>query len=89
MSAVRGLRTGVTFAVTNLLFRDLIFSIPELISFLSQGTTLEPGTLILTGTPAGVGFTRDPKVVLRDGDDLRIHISDIGTLCNTVYYEIW
>lgn len=47
---------------------DMIFSVAQLIEFLSQGTTLEPGTVILTGTPEGVGFTRDPPVYMEPGD---------------------
>ena len=63
---------------------DLIFSIPELISFLSEDTTLLPGTVILTGTPGGVGFSRRPPLFLKPGDRIEIHISSVGTLENTV-----
>jgi 2-keto-4-pentenoate hydratase/2-oxohepta-3-ene-1,7-dioic acid hydratase in catechol pathway len=60
---------------------DLIFSVPEIISFLSRGTTLLPGTIILTGTPAGVGFGFDPKEYLREGDQFAVEIlPHIGTL---------
>ncbi|CAO1637703.1 unnamed protein product [Jaminaea pallidilutea] len=60
---------------------DLIFSVPRIISFLSQGTWLRPGTLLLTGTPAGVGWTRQPRLTLRDGDDFRVEVSHgVGTL---------
>lgn len=65
----------------------MIFDIPKTISFLSQGTTLERGTVIMTGTGPGIGAMRDPKVVLKDGDDMRIAIENIGTLVNKVYYE--
>lgn len=65
----------------------MIFSIPKIISFLSQGTTLEQGTIIMTGTPPGIGCMRDPKICLRDGDDIRVQIGNIGTLINAVYYE--
>lgn len=58
-----------------------------IISFLSQGTTLERGTLIMTGTGPGVGAMRNPKVVLNNGDDMRVEIEGIGTLINEVYYE--
>lgn len=58
-----------------------------IISFLSQGTTLERGTLIMTGTGPGVGAMRNPKVVLNNGDDMRVEIDGIGTLINEVYYE--
>jgi 2-keto-4-pentenoate hydratase/2-oxohepta-3-ene-1,7-dioic acid hydratase in catechol pathway len=63
---------------------DMIFSVAELISRLSRDTTLLPGTLILTGTPAGVGFTRQPPVFLAPGDRVRVSIEGIGTLENEV-----
>ncbi|HEY4349177.1 MAG TPA: fumarylacetoacetate hydrolase family protein [Gaiellaceae bacterium] len=63
---------------------DLIFSIPVLISYISQSITLERGDLILTGTPEGVGVFRDPKVPLRDGDVIEIEIDGIGVLRNEV-----
>ena len=60
---------------------DLIFSVPKIVSFLSQGTTLKPGTIILTGTPAGVGFSFSPKEYLRHGDKFSVEILPyIGTL---------
>ena len=65
----------------------MIFSIKKQISYLSQGTTLEAGTLILTGTPAGIGYFRDPRVVLKDGDEISIEIDQIGTLVNKVRYD--
>lgn len=67
--------------------KDMIFSIKKQISYLSQGTTLEAGTIFLTGTPAGIGYFRDPRVVLRDGDEISVHIEQIGTLVNRVRYE--
>lgn len=67
--------------------KDMIFSIRKQISYLSQGTTLEAGSLILTGTPAGIGCVREPKVVLQDGDDIFIQISEVGTLVNKVRYD--
>lgn len=66
---------------------DMIFNVAELISFLSQGTTLLRGTVILTGTPPGVGFTRKPPVFLTDGDDVTIEIERIGHLHNPVRQE--
>ena len=65
----------------------MIFNLRQQIAYFSQGTTLEAGSLILTGTPAGIGFFREPKVVLRDGDDIRIEIGGIGTLVNKVRYD--
>ncbi|KAK4946038.1 hypothetical protein LTR10_014840 [Elasticomyces elasticus] len=67
--------------------KDMIFNIKKQISYLSQGTTLEAGTIFLTGTPAGIGFFRKPQVVLEDGGDIRVEIEKIGTLINKVHYE--
>ncbi len=64
--------------------RDMIFTVAKLISYLSEDTTLLPGTVILTGTPHGVGFARTPPVFLKPGDRLEMCIEPIGTLCNTV-----
>ncbi|MBT2689131.1 fumarylacetoacetate hydrolase family protein [Bacillus sp. ISL-47] len=63
---------------------NLIFTIPQIISFLSQSMTLRPGDLIATGTPPGVGMGRNPKVWLKDGDRMSITIENIGTLSNYV-----
>lgn len=63
---------------------DMIFSVAELIAFLSRDTTLAPGTLILTGTPPGVGFARKPPVFLAPGDRVRVEIDGIGALENPV-----
>ena len=52
--------------------------VPEIIAFLSEGTTLLPGTVILTGTPEGVGFTRDPPRCLSPGDVVTVAIEGIG-----------
>jgi acylpyruvate hydrolase len=63
---------------------QLIFGVPALIEFLSQTITLEPGDVIATGTPAGVGFARKPPVFLRSGDVMEVKIDGIGTLNNPV-----
>ena len=63
---------------------SLIFAIPELIAYVSQAITLEPGDLILTGTPEGVGYFREPKVALRDGDVVEVEVEGVGVLRNTV-----
>ncbi|MFC1602903.1 fumarylacetoacetate hydrolase family protein [Pseudomonadota bacterium] len=63
---------------------DMIFSVAQLISFLSQDTTLLPGTIILTGTPSGVGVARKPPLFLADGDQVTIEIENIGQLNNSV-----
>jgi 2-keto-4-pentenoate hydratase/2-oxohepta-3-ene-1,7-dioic acid hydratase in catechol pathway len=63
---------------------DMIFPVAELISFLSQDTTLLAGTVILTGTPAGVGAGRTPPVFLKAGDEVVVEIDQIGKLSNPV-----
>ena len=63
---------------------NLIFGVDDVISYASQTTTLEPGDLILTGTPAGVGVFRDPQRLLRPGDEVTIEIERIGSLTNPV-----
>jgi len=64
--------------------RYLIFGIPTLVSYISQSITLEPGDLILTGTPEGVGVFREPKIALQPGDVVEIEIEGIGVLKNEV-----
>ena len=66
---------------------DMIFDVPTLIEFLSGSTTLAPGTVILTGTPHGVGFARKPPIYLKDGDEVIIEIEKIGSLSNPVRNE--
>lgn len=63
---------------------QLIFSVPVLISYLSQAITLEPGDLIATGTPAGIGFTRKPPRLLEDGDLMEVEIDNVGRISNRV-----
>ena len=64
--------------------RNMIFSTRRLISYCSRNMTLLPGTLIMTGTPEGVGFARKPPVFLRDGDTVEIGIQGIGAIVNKV-----
>ena len=66
---------------------DMIFDVPRLIEFLSGSTTLLPGTVILTGTPAGVGMGRTPPRWLQPGDHVTIEIERIGALTNPVELE--
>jgi 2-keto-4-pentenoate hydratase/2-oxohepta-3-ene-1,7-dioic acid hydratase in catechol pathway len=66
---------------------QMIFSVAEIIAYVSQVITLESGDLIATGTPAGVGVFRDPKVLLKDGDEVSIEIEGLGTLTNPVEKE--
>jgi 2-keto-4-pentenoate hydratase/2-oxohepta-3-ene-1,7-dioic acid hydratase in catechol pathway len=63
---------------------NMVFGVAEVIAFVSQGITLEPGDLILTGTPAGVGAFRDPKVWMEPGDEITIEIDGIGSITNPV-----
>jgi 2-keto-4-pentenoate hydratase/2-oxohepta-3-ene-1,7-dioic acid hydratase in catechol pathway len=63
---------------------QLIFGVPELISFLSETITLEPGDVIATGTPPGVGFARKPPGFLKQGDEMEVEIERIGVLNNPV-----
>jgi len=67
--------------------RHLIFKIPELIEFLSGVFTLEPGDVISTGTPAGVGFARRPPRWLRAGDEVVVRVQGVGELRNPVVAE--
>jgi 2-keto-4-pentenoate hydratase/2-oxohepta-3-ene-1,7-dioic acid hydratase in catechol pathway len=62
---------------------NLIFSVPNLISFLSRTFTLVPGDVILTGTPKGVGVFRKPPVFLKEGDEVAVEVEGIGRLLNT------
>jgi 2-keto-4-pentenoate hydratase/2-oxohepta-3-ene-1,7-dioic acid hydratase in catechol pathway len=66
---------------------QLIFPVPQLIAYLSQLVTLEPGDVIATGTPSGVGTARDPQVFLKPGDVVTVEIEGIGRLTNTVVAE--
>lgn len=66
---------------------DLIHDVPALIAYCSQFTTLEVGDLILTGTPGGVGYVREPPLFLRPGDVVAVSISTVGILRNTVVDE--
>jgi 2-keto-4-pentenoate hydratase/2-oxohepta-3-ene-1,7-dioic acid hydratase in catechol pathway len=67
--------------------RDLIFGVQELIVYLSAGVTLQPGDVIATGTPGGVGDSRQPPRYLREGDTVEISVGGVGTLSNPVVAE--
>ena len=67
--------------------RNLIFQVPRLIAHLSSVFTLEPGDIIATGTPAGVGFARTPPRYLRPGDEVTVRVEGIGELVNPVVAE--
>ena len=66
---------------------DLIFPVADLIAYISAGVTLEPGDVIATGTPGGVGDSRKPKRYLREGDTVEVYVSGVGTLTNPVVDE--
>jgi len=63
---------------------NMIFSVAEIVAHVSRAITLEPGDLIATGTPAGVGAFRDPPVWLQPGDEITIEIEGVGGLTNPV-----
>ncbi|PGH27560.1 hypothetical protein AJ80_00802 [Polytolypa hystricis UAMH7299] len=76
---IRGLKNNQVLQDSSL--DDLIFTVPQLISFLTQGTTLPAGTIILTGTPGGVGVARNPKEYLKAGDEFAVALlPHVGTL---------
>lgn len=82
---IRTILSGQTMQDWNT--NDMIFSVPELIEFLSASTVLTAGTVILTGTPHGVGFAQTPPRFLQPGDTVRIEIEGIGSLENPVIEE--
>jgi 2-keto-4-pentenoate hydratase/2-oxohepta-3-ene-1,7-dioic acid hydratase in catechol pathway len=63
---------------------NMIFGVAEIVSFVSQAVTLEPDDLIITGTPAGVGAFREPRVWLKPGDEITIEIEGLGSITNPV-----
>jgi 2-keto-4-pentenoate hydratase/2-oxohepta-3-ene-1,7-dioic acid hydratase in catechol pathway len=67
--------------------RQLVFGVPALIEYISSVVTLEPGDVVATGTPAGVGFARKPPRYLRAGDEVVIRVQGIGELRNPVLCE--
>jgi 2-keto-4-pentenoate hydratase/2-oxohepta-3-ene-1,7-dioic acid hydratase in catechol pathway len=67
--------------------KQLIFKVPDLISYLSSIITLDPGDLISTDTPSGVGFGRSPQRWLRPGEIMQIEVEEIGSLTNPVAAE--
>ena len=83
--AIRCVLNGQT--MQNSSTSQMIFSVAEIIAYVTRVVTLEPGDLIATGTPAGVGVFRDPKVLLKDGDEVSVQIEGLGTLTNPVEKE--
>jgi 2-keto-4-pentenoate hydratase/2-oxohepta-3-ene-1,7-dioic acid hydratase in catechol pathway len=89
--AVRSWRTAAAGPQANQPFKmqdgttaDLLFGVAELISIISQEVTLDPGDVIVTGTPSGVGVFRDPPVFLEPGDLVRVEVEGIGSLTNPI-----
>ncbi|KAK3688422.1 hypothetical protein B0T22DRAFT_153187 [Podospora appendiculata] len=83
---LRGIKNGKVLQDSPL--TDLIFSVAEVVSFCSQGTTLPKGTVIITGTPAGVGMAKSPKELLHEGDEFVVQIQPhIGSLYNVFENE--
>lgn len=79
---IRFRRNGETLQDSNT--SQLVFSVPELVEFLSTYFTLEPGDVIATGTPPGVGFARKPSIYLQPGDVCEVEVEGLGVLQNTV-----
>ena len=80
----------ITMTVNGAVMQDsntsqMIFTVPEIIAFVSRSITLEPGDVIATGTPAGVGYARKPAVFLKPGDELEVTIDGIGALGNPIH----
>lgn len=82
---IRCVLNGATVQASNT--ADMIFDVPTLIAFLSGSTTLPPGSVIFTGTPAGVGMARQPPLWLKPGDTVTVSIDGIGDLTNPVIAE--
>jgi 2-keto-4-pentenoate hydratase/2-oxohepta-3-ene-1,7-dioic acid hydratase in catechol pathway len=80
--AIRAIVNGVVLQDSST--SNMIFTVAEIIAYVSQAITLEPGDLIATGTPAGVGAFRDPPIWLQPGDEVTIEIEGLGALTNPV-----
>ena len=83
--AIRAVLNGKTVQESRT--SEMIFDVRTIVSRLSRSMTLHPGTVILTGTPEGVGFARRPPLFLKPGDEIRVEIEKIGTLSNRVIAE--
>jgi 2-keto-4-pentenoate hydratase/2-oxohepta-3-ene-1,7-dioic acid hydratase in catechol pathway len=80
--AIRAIVNGEVLQDSNT--SNMVFSVAQIVSYVSQAITLEPGDLIATGTPAGVGVFRDPRIFLQAGDEVTIEIEGLGALTNPV-----
>jgi 2-keto-4-pentenoate hydratase/2-oxohepta-3-ene-1,7-dioic acid hydratase in catechol pathway len=79
---IRAILNGETMQDSNT--ANMVFGVGAVIAFVTQAITLEPGDLILTGTPAGVGAFRDPQVWMKPGDEITIEIDGLGSITNPV-----
>ncbi|HEY2715045.1 MAG TPA: fumarylacetoacetate hydrolase family protein [Solirubrobacterales bacterium] len=79
---IRTILNGQTVQESNT--SDMIFDIRKIVAFVTEAITLEPGDLILTGTPAGVGAFRDPRIWLGDGDEITVEVDGVGSVTNPV-----
>ncbi|MBT8100498.1 MAG: fumarylacetoacetate hydrolase family protein, partial [Gammaproteobacteria bacterium] len=66
---------------------DLVFPVARLVAILSECMTLEPGDVVVTGTPAGVGFARKPPIWMKPGDTVEVEVEGLGKLVNSVVDE--
>lgn len=66
---------------------DLLFGVEKIVSFISQGTTLEAGTVIMTGTPAGVAMGMKTPLYLKDGDVVEVRLEGLGSVKNKMVFE--
>ena len=66
---------------------DLIFPVKRLVAILSEIMTLEPGDVVVTGTPAGVGYPRKPPIFMKPGDHVEVEVEGLGILVNTIADE--
>jgi 2,4-diketo-3-deoxy-L-fuconate hydrolase len=65
----------------------MVFTVAQLVSYISKFMTLEPGDVVTTGTPPGVGMARDPRVFLKEGDKLELTVAGLGTQHHTLVAE--
>lgn len=79
---IRTILNGETVQESNT--SNMIFDIPKIIAFVTEAITLEPGDLILTGTPAGVGAFRDPRIWLKHGDEITVEVDGVGSVTSRI-----
>ena len=87
LTAASGPNAGQPFEMQNGTTADLLFSVAELIAIISREVALDPGDVIITGTPSGVGVFREPPIFLEPGDLVRVEVEKIGSLTNPIADE--